>query len=277
MRGMLHGERPTASGPRYAAKVGPQRPAADPGAPAAPHRRRRRAGHAQARRPLRRRQQRRRRVRRMSGARRRSSSSTARRSGATRPRSSGRAASARSSSATRAAEAERVQREMFGRQRQRRRSGRTSRSARPRTSPRSSPRTSDIGYRHLIAGLPGPVRRGVDDTLRDRGPRPPRARLSRLDAAGDVPRPEGLSAGQIGRAIVPPSIGSMTGRPASSAACLAGPGGEPPWPGCHRSPCRTSVGAASARRRRRTRSTSRRRTGGCAPAVPRSARPRRDR
>ncbi len=96
MRGMLHGERPSASGPHYATTRRAQRPAAAPGAPAAADRRGRRAGHAPAGRPLRRREQRRRRRRRTCGARRRSSSSTARRSGATRPRSNGRRGSGRS-------------------------------------------------------------------------------------------------------------------------------------------------------------------------------------
>ena len=155
MRGMLHGERPTAAGPRYAAKARAQRPAADPGAPAAAHRRRRRAGHAQARRPLRRRQQRRRRASRTSGARRRSSSSTARRSGATRPRSSGRPVSARSSSATRGPRRERVQREIFDR---------NGNAEAWKDQPVGTPEDVaeriapylELGYRHLIAGFPSP-------------------------------------------------------------------------------------------------------------------------
>ena len=108
MRGMLHGERPTATGPRYTAKRRPQRPAAGPGAPAAAHRRRRRAGHAQARRPLRRREQRRRRHRERPAQ--GGDPAPALRDGRARPgrdRADDRA-SARSSSATRAAEAERV-------------------------------------------------------------------------------------------------------------------------------------------------------------------------
>ena len=63
MRGMLHGERPTATGPRYRRTDGPQRSAADPGAVAAADRGRRRAGDAQAGREVRRREQRRRRDR----------------------------------------------------------------------------------------------------------------------------------------------------------------------------------------------------------------------
>ena len=59
MRGMLHGERPTAAGPALFGEGGPQPPAAHPGAAPAPHRWWRRAGHAQARGSVRRRQQRR--------------------------------------------------------------------------------------------------------------------------------------------------------------------------------------------------------------------------
>ena len=59
MRGMLHGERPTASGPALHGQGRTQRSSTDPGAHAAAGRRRWRAGHAQAGGPLRRRQQRR--------------------------------------------------------------------------------------------------------------------------------------------------------------------------------------------------------------------------
>ena len=61
MRGMLHGEEPTAAGPRYTAKA-VRNPRPRPTAPAAAGGRRRRAGHAQAGRPVRRREQRRRRA-----------------------------------------------------------------------------------------------------------------------------------------------------------------------------------------------------------------------
>ena len=60
MRGMLHGERPSASGPHYATTDVRNDPPPAPGAPAAAHRRWRRAGHAPAGRPLRGREQRRR-------------------------------------------------------------------------------------------------------------------------------------------------------------------------------------------------------------------------
>ena len=153
----------------------PQRPAADPGAAAAAHRRRRRAGHAQARRAVRRREQRRRRLREREAQGGDPRSSTARRSGATRPRSSGRAGIGRSSSATRAPRRERVQREMFER----------NGGAEPwKDQPVGTP--EDVAERiapFLEHRLPPPhrrvpvaVRRGVDDPPRDRGPAAPRAR-----------------------------------------------------------------------------------------------------
>ena len=141
MRGMLDGERPTATGPHYAAKAVAQRPAADPGPPAAARRRRRREGDPQARRPVRATRTTSAAGSRTSGARRRSCSSTARRSGATRPRSSGRPASGPSSSATRAPRRNASTRRSSSATGMRT-AGRTSRSARRRTSPSGSRRTS---------------------------------------------------------------------------------------------------------------------------------------
>ena len=39
----------------------------------------------------------------------------------------------------------------------------------------------ELGYRHLVAGFPSPVRRGIDDAPRDRGPAAARARLTGAD------------------------------------------------------------------------------------------------
>ena len=183
MRGMLHGERPTAAGPRYSDERRPQPAAAHPGAAADPHRRRRRAGHAQARGPIRRRQQRGRRHRQRPAQGSRSCSSTARRSDATRPRSSGRPASGRSSSATRA------RRPSASSARCSRRNGNaelwkdqpvgTVEEIVERLAP-----FVELGYRHLIAGFPGPHDEESMTRLADRGPAAPGATLAARTTPG---------------------------------------------------------------------------------------------
>ena len=177
MRGMLHGERPTAAGPRYVGDRRPQRPAAGPGAPAAADRRRRRAGDAQAGRPLRRREQRRRRLRERQAQGGHPRSGIARRSGATRPRSSGRPASAPSIIRDSRAEADRVHAAMFER------NGHADRwTDQPVGTPEDVAERLlpflDIGYRHLDRRVPVAPRRGIDDAVRDGGPTDPRASLT---------------------------------------------------------------------------------------------------
>ena len=102
--------------------------------------------------------------------------STARRSGATPPRSSGRPASGPSSSATPGPRrSESTRRSSSGTARAA--LGRTSRSARRRTSPsaRAVPRDR---LPPPDRRLPGALRRGVDDPVRDGGPAAPRERLA---------------------------------------------------------------------------------------------------
>ena len=177
MRGMLHGERPTAAGPRYAAKDVRNDPPPDPGSACrcssavAASRSRSSSSPATATRTTSAAGS------RTSSARRRSSSSTARPSDAIRPRSSGRpgigtviirdsraeadASTPRSSSAT--AGAERWKDQPVG----------TPEDVAERLLP-----FLDIGYRHLDRRLPVAARRGVDDPPRDRGPADPRGRLT---------------------------------------------------------------------------------------------------
>ena len=154
MRGMLHGERPTAAGPALLREGGPQPPAAHPGAPPAPDRWRRRAGHAQARRPLRRRQQRRRRHRERprKEAILLQHCETVGRDPSEIERTTGLGTVIIRDSR---AEAERVQREIFARN-----GNATLWKDQPvgtveDVAERLAPFV-ELGYRHLIAGFPGP-------------------------------------------------------------------------------------------------------------------------
>ena len=157
MRGMLHGERADRGRAALLGEGRPQRPAADPGAAAAAHRRWRRAGHAQARRAVRA-------TRTTSAAgiasvRRKEAilaRSTARRSGATPPRSSGRAGIG--------TVIIRDSRERGGRASRRRCSSATATPSLWTDQPVGTPEDVaerlapflEIGYRHLIAGFPSP-------------------------------------------------------------------------------------------------------------------------
>ena len=216
MRGMLHGERPTAAGPRYSAKAVRNDPPP-----------------IQERLPL------------LVGgggeqvtlklvaqyadannvggglddrasARRRSCSSTARPSGATRPRSSGRPASAPSIIRDSREEADRVQKAMFER------NGHADLwTDQPVGTPEDVAERLlpylEIGYRHLIAGLPVAPRRGIDDPLRDRGPAAPRARLTPAARGLGVASPE-LLARDILRAVARGLGAVATGRHVAPAA-----------------------------------------------------------
>ena len=117
--------------------------------------------------------------------------------------------------------------------------GRTSRSGRPRMSPSGCARSSD----RLPAPdlrLPLAVRRGVDDAPRDRGPAAPRARLTR----------QAIGVSEARRRLA--GAASRLGRVALRSRLARGHGGAPPSPGCRMSPCRTSAGGSSVMRRRRS-------------------------
>ena len=96
--------------------------------------------------------------------------------------------------------------------------GRTSRSARPRTSPRRLAPYLEIGYRHLIAGFPAPLRRGIDDPPRDRGPPDARARLTKSA--------EGLDSGRRGRAAKECPDGGPRGLVRGSARHCSSPNSQ---------------------------------------------------
>ena len=181
MRGMLHGERPTAAGPRYTTKaVRNLPPPIQERLPlliggggeqvtlklVARYGDANNVGGGLAQREA-------------QGS--RSSSSTARRSGATRPRSNGRPASARSSSATRDAEAERVQRAIFAANGDARSWKDQPVGTVEEVAERLAPFV-ELGYRHLIAGFPSPYDEESMTRLADRGPPAARARVTRARA-----------------------------------------------------------------------------------------------
>ena len=177
MRGMLDGTEPTAKGDHYHAKATRNLPGAGPGAPADLHRRRRGEGHAQAGREVRRHEQRRRRRPSRCATRSRCCSSTATRSAATRPRSSGRSGSGPSSSATTGPRPSASST---------RRSIATASPSHWVDQPVGTPedvaeKLSPLRRARLPAPdlrLPGELRRGVDDPVRDRGPAAARERLA---------------------------------------------------------------------------------------------------
>ena len=97
--------------------------------------------------------------------------------------------------------------------------GRTSPSGRPRTSPRASRRYLELGYHHLIAGVPEPVRRGIDDAARDRGPAAPGA-LAQLIAdprAERARRPRRSSS--RGLLLLPRAVAARLGPVAAASPC----------------------------------------------------------
>ena len=174
MRGMLHGERPTAAGPRYAAKARPQRPAADPGSAC-----RCSIGGGGEQVTLKlvaryaRREQRRRRDRERPAQ--GGDPAPALRDGRARP--------GRDRADDRPRDRHHPRLARRGRARPRR-DLRAQRQRRPwKDQPVGTPEDVaerlqpflELGYRHLIARLPVAVRRGVDDAPRDRGQADPRA------------------------------------------------------------------------------------------------------